>query len=84
MTGAGFASLSSEWWHYQDDEATSQLSPPAVYQGINAEGWACDAQGWRYRDSRGRFTKDKTITVQDMEYTFDAEGYLTDGQPAFG
>ena len=84
MTEAGFAPLSSEWWHYQDDEATSQLSPPTVYNGVTAEGWTCDAQGWRYRDAKGRFMKDKTITIQDMEYTFDAAGYLTDGQPAFG
>ena len=84
MTKAGFAGLSSEWWHFQDDEATSRLSPPAVYNGVTAEGWVYDAQGWRYRDGRGRFTMGKTLKLDGAEYTFDANGYLTEGQPAFG
>ena len=84
MTGAGFTGLSTEWWHFQDDEPKNQLALQAVRNGISAEGWACDPYGWRYRDTQGSYVKGQTIQADGAEYTFDGNGYLTEGQPAFG
>lgn len=84
MTDAGFVGLSSEWWHFQDDASKDQLELPAVRDGVSAEGWTCDGQGWRYRDASGVPVQGRTLTVDGIQYTFSENGYLTNGEPAFG
>ena len=38
MKSAGFGTLSSEWWHFQDDEARNAYAIPAVSRGLSLEG----------------------------------------------
>ena len=84
MAEAGFTGLSTEWWHFQDDASKNQLQLTAVRNGVSAEGWTCDAVGWRYRDARGNWVQDQTLTLDGNAYTFDGQGYLTEGEPAYG
>ena len=76
MKSAGFATLSSEWWHFQDDEAKKAYSIPSVSKGVGLEGWTADDRGWMYRDRNGEYYKNQTLTVDGMAYRFDAYGYL--------
>lgn len=54
MMGAGFAPLTSEWWHFQDDDTRDALGLE-VYQekGVSLEGWHRDLEGWYYCGSDG-------------------------------
>lgn len=54
MLGAGFAPLSSEWWHFQDD-ATRDALGLKTYQekGVTPEGWHHDLNGWYYCQADG-------------------------------
>ena len=76
MKGAGFATLSSEWWHFQDDEAKKAYSIPSVSKGVGLEGWTADDRGWMYRDRNGVYYKNQTLSIDGMAYRFDAYGYL--------
>ena len=76
MRGAGFGTLVSEWWHFQDNEATDTLNLKALWAGISVEGWKADNTGWRYRRANGSYYKDCTRTIDGTSYTFDAQGYV--------
>ena len=82
MKGAGFTTLVSEWWHFNDFDSRDSLELEAVYSGVNAWCWVADDNGWRYRTKRGNFYTDTTETIGDMVYTFDADGYLVKSEPA--
>lgn len=75
MTGAGFGTLVSEWWHYQDNEVHAELEVAGVEKGVSAEGWINDGVGWKYRTSEGRTLSGGAWTVDGSEYTFDKYGY---------
>ena len=76
MTGAGFGTLSSEWWHFQDNEAKKSYKPSYLIDGINCACWMADDNGWRYRTKAGRFYTGRTVTISGIEYNFDENGYL--------
>ena len=76
MTGAGFGTLSSEWWHFQDNEAKKTYDPNYLTDGIHCACWMADDYGWRYRTKAGRFYKDRSVTISGVEYTFDENGYV--------
>lgn len=76
MTGVGFGTIKSEWWHFQDEESLDGLDPPVVKNGVNAQCWMADVRGWRYRQKSGEYLTDCTETVDGVEYIFDAEGYI--------
>lgn len=76
MKSAGFATLSSEWWHFQDDEAKKTYSVPTVARGVSLKGWTADDRGWMYRDSDGVCYKNETVTIDGVSCRFDADGYL--------
>ena len=76
MTEAGFGTLTSEWWHFQDNEALQNLKLELLWEGVSAKGWVADDHGWRYRRAGGTFYVDCTRTIDDKEYTFDAQGYV--------
>lgn len=76
MKSAGFGGLVSEWWHFQDNEARKTINPPALWNGVNPGSWMADDHGWRFRNSNGVYCKDGTFTIDAVEYTFDAEGYV--------
>lgn len=76
MKEAGFGTLSSEWWHFQDNDAKKQLSLTSLQKGVTPECWMADDNGWRYRRSTGRYYKDTTVKIGGVSYTFDANGYV--------
>ena len=80
MKGAGFGDLVSEWWHFQDNEARSELSPPSVYSGVTASCWMADDYGWKYRTQKGTFYAGETVTIDNVEYVFDENGYVATGR----
>ena len=76
MTGAGFETLVSEWWHFQDTKTYSAVRPSSMANGVSSEGWTQDTAGIKYRDSRGVFCTSCTTQINGAQYTFDADGYL--------
>lgn len=82
MKSAGFTTLVSEWWHFNDFDSRDSLELVAVYSGVNAQCWVADDNGWRYRTKRGNYYTDTTETIGDMVYTFDAEGYVVKSESA--
>ena len=76
MTGAGFAPLMTEWWHFQDDETHEQLEiKHYAWEGVKPCRWMADTNGWRYRDDDGQFLKDCTKVIDGVKYVFDTDGY---------
>ena len=78
MRGAGFGTLVSEWWHFQDNEALEALNLKALWNGVTPEGWKADNNGWRYRRASGSYYRDCTRTIDGVEYTFDQNGYVVE------
>ena len=76
MTGAGLGILTSEWWHYQDNDARNSLRLVTQYAGVSAEGWKAGTLGWRYRRADGGYISAATATIDGVEYQFDAAGYV--------
>lgn len=77
MTEAGFTGLVSEWWHFQDNDALNGLKPKALFEGVSAQCWMADQNGWRYRTEKGSYLKNCTKTIDAVRYSFDAQGYAT-------
>lgn len=78
MKEAGFGTLVSEWWHYEDTVSKSELDLEYTYGGVSPEGWMKDDTGWRYRRYNGSFYKDCTAAIENTQYTFDSNGYLVE------
>lgn len=76
MESAGFGGLSSEWWHFQDNDAKNDLNPPSMKSGVTPEGWVADDNGWRYRKINGKFYKNCEKTIDKVTYVFDENGYV--------
>ena len=77
MKSAGFGGLTSEWWHFQDNEARETLKLENFMQaGIGPACWMADDNGWRYRTSDGRYVTDTTTEIDGVTYTFDRQGYI--------
>ena len=77
MNAAELYGISSEWWHFQDNEARSQLKLPTVWSGVTPECWIADDNGWRYRRQNGNFFADCTKVIDGVSYIFDIYGYAT-------
>ena len=78
MEGAGFGGLTSEWWHYQDNDAKKELEPPYMKKGISAQGWVADDTGWRYRKADGTYYKNCEKTIDGTTYKFNEQGYVVE------
>lgn len=76
MQSAGFGPLFSEWWHFQDNDARSNLNPPSVYPGVSGAGWMADEGGWRYRTENGLYYRGQTTAIGTDSFTFDDNGYV--------
>ena len=77
MTAAGMRGLSSEWWHFQDDETREAIGlTGCLFKGVDMEGWTRDDRGWRYRDEDGRVLRGASFTVDGTRYTADRDGYV--------
>lgn len=79
MKGVGFNGLSSEWWHFQDDETRNELNLGVYLEnGVSLKGWKNNNVGWRYQLDDGSFIKDRTETINGAAHTFDEKGYCHD------
>ncbi len=77
MTDAGFATLATEWWHFQDDVSLKMLGIDAgLTSGVSAACWMWDGQGWRYRCADGSYYIDRTAIIEGKSYSFDMDGYV--------
>lgn len=76
MKGAGLGELVSEWWHFQDNDIRRTQSCPVVSEGVNAECWMKDDQGWRYRTAKGSYLYNGEYSIYGVTYTFDEHGYV--------
>ncbi len=74
MTEAGFGTLVSEWWHFQDNESTQTSSMSAV--AVSIEGWKADDNGIRYCTSTGVYYSGCTVNINGKACRFDEDGYL--------
>ena len=78
MTQAGFGTLISEWWHFQDTDTIRELDlNNFLATGVSAECWVVNELGWRYRNANGSFITGCTTTIDGISYRFDAQGYAT-------
>nr|WP_325242525.1 M15 family metallopeptidase [uncultured Oscillibacter sp.] len=76
MTATGMRGLSSEWWHFQDDETREAIGLTSyLFKGVDLSGWTRDSRGWRYRNADGSVYKNTTFTVDGKRYTADQDGY---------
>lgn len=80
MTGAGFNTLITEWWHFQDD-TTRYGKGVKTYleQGVSPEGWTKDDHGWRYRRADGSYIVGESAVLNGESYVFDFAGYADVG-----
>ena len=76
MRDAGFGTLFSEWWHFQDMDVLDRLAPPYRRSGVTPEGWRADDRGWRYRCADGSYLEGETREIDGIGYTFGEDGYL--------
>ena len=75
MKGAGFGGLTSEWWHFQDNETRQALGLNIyMWNGVSAEGWTADDTGWRYRRADGSFVTGEA-EIGGVSYDFGDGGY---------
>lgn len=77
MNSADLVGITSEWWHFQDNEIRSQLKLPTVWGGVSPECWMADDNGWRYRRQNGNFYASCSKDIDGVTYIFDALGYAT-------
>lgn len=76
MTEAGFNGLSSEWWHFQDDETRNKLNLGVYLEnGVSLEGWKNNNVGWRYQLVNGDYYRNTTEVIDGVSYTFNEKGY---------
>ena len=79
MRGAGFGGLTSEWWHFQDNEVRDDLQLKTfMWNGVTPECWMLDDTGWRYRLKDGSYFTNITREISGVSYTFDESGYLVE------
>ena len=76
MRAAGFGTLFSEWWHFQDMETLNSLEPAYRSRGVTPEGWRADDRGWRYRCADGSYLSGESREIDGALYTFGEDGYL--------
>ena len=79
LMDAGFAPLSTEWWHFQDD-ATRDALALGTYQekGISLEGWHRDLTGWYYCRPDGSRVCNDQAALGDRMITLDEAGYAVE------
>ena len=76
MTATGMRGLSSEWWHFQDDETREAIGLSSyLFKGVSLAGWTRDDTGWRCRKEDGSFYRDTAVTVDGSRRAFDRDGY---------
>ena len=59
------------WW----------LSASGVWTYPYKGSWKHDKKGWKYVDTSGWYAKNTTVKINNVEYTFNAKGYLLPQEP---
>ena len=86
-TGAmqtGWQKINNVWYFFK---ASGVMAAKEWYNGywFNANGswtytykgsWKKNAKGWWFGDTSGWYAKDCTLMINDVSYTFDANGYM--------
>lgn len=76
MKDAGFRNITTEWWHYQDEEIYVKNQYKPLQGGVSWECWVADHVGWRYRLADGSFYANCTKIIDEQSWTFDENGYV--------
>ncbi len=77
MTATGMNGLTSEWWHFQDDDTRNAIGLNTYLEkGVSAAGLVRDDSGWRCRTADGTFAQNTVVTIDGIRYTVDADGYV--------
>ncbi len=75
----GLVGLTSEWWHFQDDELKAELKLTGyLAKGVSSEGWKKDDTGWRYLKADGTAYKNTTINIGTKQYKVGEDGYVAE------
>ena len=75
----GLTGLTSEWWHFQDDELKAELKLTGyLAKGISSEGWKKDDTGWRYLKGDGTPYRNTTINIGSKQYKVGEDGYVSE------
>lgn len=76
MKGAGFGGLTSEWWHFQDNDTRDSMGLRIfMWEGVGPECWMLDDSGWRYRKADGSYYTETIVKIDGVKYIFDEFGY---------
>ena len=79
MTAAGMNGLSSEWWHFQDDDTRKAIQLNTYLEkGVSPAGLVRDDTGWRVRMEDGAFARNTAVTVDGIRYTVNQDGYIVE------
>ena len=76
MRAGNLQNITSEWWHYQDNETYETHKYDPLQNGVSFECWVTDGHGWRYRLADGSFYTNCTQAIDNQSYTFDELGYI--------
>ena len=75
----GLAGLTSEWWHFQDDQLREELDLSGYLdKGVSAAGWKKDDKGWQYRKPDGTLYRSGTIEIDGQRYKMGSDGYVVE------
>ena len=75
----GLAGLTSEWWHFQDDQLREELELSGYLdKGVSAAGWKKDDKGWQYRKPDGTLYRSGTIEIDGQRYKMGSDGYVVE------
>lgn len=79
MTAAGMRGLTSEWWHFQDDETRDSIGLGGyLYKGVDLGGWTRDERSWRYREADGTYYQNTAAVIDGKRRAFDRDGYTSE------
>lgn len=77
MKEVGFGGLTSEWWHFQDNEVRDDLGLKTfMWSGVTPRCWMLDDTGWRYRELDGTYLANTTRDIDGARYRFGPDGYV--------
>lgn len=75
----GLAGLTSEWWHFQDDQLREELELSGYLdKGVSVVGWKKDDKGWQYRKPDGTLYRSGTIEIDGQRYKMGSDGYVVE------
>ena len=80
----GWLKVGSTWYYFKSSGAMAASEWVPGYYWIGASGawtyqpvgsWKKDSVGWWFGDTSGWYAKNETLKINDVNYTFDSNGY---------